>query len=433
MELAYGFWGVIMLPASFFLRQALEKLMIISEKQWKRLLLLLSCWLLLGMVIYIGDPVNILLTISFFLLSVQIACEGSFWKKITIGLMFSSSIFAFSALRDNFLLSLDFRYRNPGLTRLAVTLCTLPFSFFMYMGIRKFAPERDYKLSDSMWKLLSLLTMTPIGIVLSVVVLHDGRCTHSMDAGFNLDYLVLFMIALFSVVGLLWAVTVLAKQQRLEEENMLAEINRSYYESMEQQHFAIRRLKHDLANHLSVMMAMPERQREAYIRRLSEDSEVIRPLQYCRDATVNAVLSVKEEQMNRYQIRLEAEIDIPKELPFEKTDVCALFANALDNAAEACGKLEEDKRKVFLKSKAQKGLFCLEVTNPVDSDTEDSGDNTISGIWKEGRFPQTSKSDKENHGIGLRSMKGIVERYHGAMEIKTEEGAFEVFLYLPME
>lgn len=60
-------------------------------------------------------------------------------------------------------------------------------------------------------------------------------------------------------------------------------------------------------------------------------------------------------------------MDIPKELPYEKVDICALFANAIDNAAEACVKLEKKERKIVLKSKAKKGLFCMTVTNPAPS------------------------------------------------------------------
>ena len=142
--------------------------------------------------------------------------------------------------------------------------------------------------------------------------------------------------------------------------------------------------------------------------------------------------------MKRYHIDLKTEIEIPGELPFEKTDVCALFANVLDNAVEACRKLDEDRREIFLKSKAQKGLFCLEVTNPVlkseiygeDREKEDvRPDSKLrNGAW----IPATSKPDKENHGLGLRSVKEVAERHHGAVELKMEEGWFEVFLYMPL-
>lgn len=430
---------IIMPLAAFLFKRTMEKLIVVSGKPWKRLLMLFACWLLQGMVIFIGDAVNILLTIPFFLLVVQIACEGSFWKKLTMGLMFSSTVFAFSALRDNFLLPPHKIFIERGRNLFTTTLCTTAFAFALYLGIRKFAPDRDYRLSDTMWRLLLLLTITPVGIILSVVVLHNSKLDRFGNGGSDLVYFALFAVALFSIIGLLWTVTVLARQQKLEEQNMMAEINRSYYETMEEQHFAIRRLKHDLTNHLSTMMAMPEMERESYIRNLVEDGTVTRALQYCGDVTVNAVLSVKEEQMKRYHIHLKTEIEIPDELPFEKTDVCALFANVLDNAVEACRKLEADRREIFLKSKAQKGLFCLEVTNPVmkseiygeDREKEDVRPDSKSrnGAW----IPATSKPDKENHGLGLRSVREIAERHHGAVELKMEEGWFEVFLYMPLE
>ena len=45
----------------------------------------------------------------------------------------------------------------------------------------------------------------------------------------------------------------------------------------------------------------------------------------------------------------------------------------------------------------------------------------------------TSKPDKENHGFGLKIMQEITARYHGELEWKTEDGIFQLFLYMPLE
>lgn len=438
----------------------MKKLITVSDKRWKRFTLWLSCFLLLGMIIYIGDWGNILPTVLFFLFIIWITCEGSSWKKAAIGLMYGSTVLSFNVLRDNVILTVDIRWDFGRESMIAAALFSLLLALLLYLAIRKFAPDRDYHLSDSLWKLLILLTLTPFGIVLSLVLLNtEGAGVLNRTAGghgFAYDRFVLLLLALLSFIGLFRAVIVLARQQQLEQQSMLAEINRSYYESMEQQHFAIRRLKHDLANHLAVAAALPEGQREDYIKSLLEDNAFGRSLRYCADPVVNAVLTVKEEQMSRYDIRLEAQIDIPQELPFDKTDICALFANVLDNAAEACRHLDESKRHVRVKSRAQKGLFCLEVTNPVgnvekrlqnpETGTEKesiySGDKEERNLGSDGeernrkkekeQLPPTTKADKENHGFGLRSMKEIVERNHGAMEIGAEEESFEVFLYMPL-
>lgn len=443
--------------AAYLLLQGMKKLIAVSEKRWKQAVLWGSCWLLLAMIIYLGDWANILPTVLFFLLVIRAVCEGSIWKKAAIGLMYSSTILSFNVLRDNFVLTTDVKWNHPTACMIIEGLLSLSVALCLYLAIGKYAPDREYHLSDSLWKLILLLNATPFGIVLSVVLLtttEEERIWMKMPDGFKgYNILVLLLLSLLSFIGLFQAVIVLARQQQLEEQNMLAEVNQSYYAAMEEQHFAIRRLKHDLANHLAVAVTLPETQREDYIKSLMEDSAFSRSLRYCADPIVNAVLTVKEEQMSRYGIRLEARIDIPKELPFEKTDICALFSNALDNAGEACRRLPEAQRDVRVKSRARKGLFCLEVTNPVEvvenrqspqtgtaRICDDNGgahvfvEDRVEGRWERGkdRLPPTTKADKENHGFGLRSMKEIAERNHGAMEIRAEGGRFEVFLYMPL-
>lgn len=430
----YIYWYTISTCNAWLIMHTMAHLIELSEKRRKRLLLLVSCFVLSCMVIFIGDPFNILTTIPFFLAAVLLTCKGSFWKKITIGLMFVSIVFSFNALRDNYLYAFIRPSAFAGFDQIIPGVVSCLFSSFLYIGIGKFAPDQDYELSDSMWKLLLLLTATPVGVVLSVVVLFNSYD----DAGFasipsHYEYAALLTIALLSFISLLWCVTVLARQRKLEQQGVFMEINRKYYESLEQQQFEIRRLKHDLANHLQVLSALPEEQRDAYIRDLTENTAVTQPLSYCGDATVNAVLSVKKNLMARYGIRMEMSVDIPKELPFDKTDICALYANALDNAAEACMKLEETRRAVTLKSTAQKGLLCLEVSNPIP-DTAGLSDSpsALSGALQSGHIPPTSKTDKTNHGYGLKGMKEIVERYHGKMELDSVDGVFDLFLYIPL-
>lgn len=415
--------------SSCLLLCAMEKMITRSSKRFTRPLMVFSSLLLTAMVIYIGDPANILLTIPFFLFTIWLSFEGNFLKKLTIGLMFASTVFSFNALRDNYLVNTTQRFLFRKSSMLTCSISSLIFTAFLYLTIKKFAPRKHYELSENMWKLLLLLTATPIGIVLSIVILYDRNIQFSPQLFYpQREYAILLIIALLSFIGLLLTVSALAEQQEQNRRIMFADINRSYYEAMEQQNFEIRRLKHDMANHLQILSALPEEKRDVYIRKLSENSVFTQTLHYCGDTTVNAVLSVKESFMKRNHIRMTYHIDIPEELPFDKTDICALFANALDNAAEACCLLEESKRKIILESKAQKGLFCLKVQNPV----METDDHLIYHSSKSASFPATSKRDKKRHGLGLKSIAEIVSRYQGSLEVQIKGGVFEVFLYMAM-
>ena len=439
-------FAAILLSAWLVMR-SISHLIRISEKRLRRFLLFFGCSILASMIIFIGDPFNILATTPVFLAIVLLTCEGSIWQRITIALMFSNTIFSFSALRDNYIHDLLFPPELYGVTVFisgdspiidlfsevsaqhgysVSSLTTLPFALVLYLCTKKFAPDKDYTLSDSMWRLLFLLTITPLGIVLAVVTLFRSDNLY-IDIFVHREYGVLLLISLFAILSLLWCVTVLAKQRKLEQQNMFAETNRKYYEAMEQQHFEVRRLKHDLANHIQVLSALSEEKRAAYAEELSGNAAFSHSLSYCGDSTVNAVLTVKKSVMERCHIRVNMEIEIPAQLPYDKTDLCALYANALDNATEACMKLEEPQREICVKSKAGKGIFCLEVSNP-DPDAGKSGSvnqtKKRAGSLSEKRSKHspllpTSKPDKPNHGFGLQSIQEIVKRYHGRLEVKT--------------
>lgn len=461
-------WLCISLCCAWLIMHSMEYL--ISLKQHKRHLnrcaMLIACLILSSAIIFISDPFNIIATTLFFMAVVLISCDGSFWKKLTLGAMYASTILSFNALRDNYLKPLfeileiilfperQIRYDEYVMELLsrdfietASIFANFLFSLLLYVCTRKSAPDKDYTLSDHLWKLILLLTAAPCSIVVSLSALfgHGDHYYLLLSHYFLMpvEYLPILLIAISSFVILLRCITVLARQQKLEQQSMLTEINRKYYESMEQQHFEIRRLKHDLANHLQVLSALPESQRNLYLKNLTENTSALQSLSYCKDSTVNAVLTVKKSFMEQHGISMDLSLDIPGELPFDKTDICALYANALDNAAEACMKLPVAERKIILKSKARKGLCCLKISNPVSAAFKDTpawaGSEPLQApprrsknAAQTGALPATSKSDKVNHGFGLRSIKEIVEKYCGSLELKTENNVFNLFLYIPL-
>ena len=144
----------ILLCSSWLIMHAMEYLIKIADGRFKRFLMLIICWVLSGMVIFTGDSFNILASTLCFLITIFITCEGSLWKKITIGTMFANTILSFNALRDNYLTSLidiveQFKYPqmqmsydgstsvilypNPAL--IIHALMSLQFSFLLYIGI----------------------------------------------------------------------------------------------------------------------------------------------------------------------------------------------------------------------------------------------------------------------------------------------------------
>ena len=93
----------VLLLSGWLVMHAMSYLIPVSAKKLPRLFLFFGCLLLCSMTIFIGDPFNILATTPVFLIIVAFTCNGALWQRITIGLMFSSTILSFNALRDNYI------------------------------------------------------------------------------------------------------------------------------------------------------------------------------------------------------------------------------------------------------------------------------------------------------------------------------------------
>lgn len=429
MEAAW--WIVAVTLGAWFVYLTVGCLLKVKEKRWKRILLFGGCHITLMMIIYIGDLYNLPPALAILTGCIFLACEGTALKKTVIALLIASTVFAFNGWYDN---GLVFLWDERGYVlknRCLFAAERLVFAFLMYLTVRSFHIDRELELAASYLRLLLCLCLAPLGIIVSLILFRSPFYT-SRDNTMLADE-VLFLIAGFSFIGLLWAIKVLGRQQELEREHLCARYNQKYYEELEQQQFEIRRLRHDLSNHLQTLLTLPEEKKNGYIREMLASSGVARTVRYSEDVTVNAVLSAKAALMEQKNICFCHQITIGQELCFAKPDICSLLANALDNAAEGCLRLDRQERRVWLTVKADKGILAAEVKNTCEKSMAAEKGKSM----RLSHLPDTTKKDGKHHGLGLRSIQSIVKKYGGSMEIRREvwqqEGTelFILFFYLP--
>ena len=123
------------------------------------------------------------------------------------------------------------------------------------------------------------------------------------------------------------------------------------------------------------------------------------------------------------QAGLEADISVslPEKLPVADPDLCALFGNALDNAAEAAQ--DAPDKRVTVRARADKGLLMLRVRNAYMGERQQAADGLFA----------TTKADRRAHGLGLRGMREIAARYGGTLETTAQDGVFELIACLPLQ
>lgn len=193
-------------------------------------------------------------------------------------------------------------------------------------------------------------------------------------------------------------------------ENMTA-----YYEQISKKDEELRRFKHDSKNLLLGLYSMLEandiEQAKEYIKSMEEvyqsSSHDFNSGNYIADALMSTKKSIAEQ----YHIKIDFEGFIPAQ-KIKDTDLCIFLTNILDNAIEACQKIQGE-RYIHIKSSIVKHMWIIIVSNPINNRVE-IVNNTI----------ETTKEDKKIHGYGLLNIRRVVEKYHGQMKINCEKGKF---------
>ncbi|MEA4919651.1 MAG: GHKL domain-containing protein [Clostridiaceae bacterium] len=401
----------VMMTAGFFSRfvtaflilRIMEQFLPVRKKRWAKPVSYLGCLFFTSMAIFVGDPINLPGAFLGFGCVVFLCCEGNWLQRLSMTLILSSIGFSLNALLDSAFV----------LYRIDLLKCLVWLT--IYLTLSRFAPKQEYDLPTRLWTLVDVLTLTPLAATFITVLLGN------IEGGSREPrvYLLLPVVTLTSI-GLLWAVVVLARQQKLEQEKGFYEMNRIYYRNLEQEQFQVRRLRHDMANHLQTMSALPEPQLRDYLNELIHSPVMNHTQKSCENRIANIVLASKTAIMEQHQIRSEVEVSVPQKISIQDSDLCAVFANSLDNAIEACDKLPEDQRHISIKARTDKGLFVLKVQN-----------SSCEKIVLENGTPVTTKQDKHSHGFGLAGIREIAARYGGSVEITEEEGMFTLLVYFP--
>ncbi len=177
--------------------------------------------------------------------------------------------------------------------------------------------------------------------------------------------------------------------------------------------FAIYR--HDFRHHLnyinSCITEYKLEEASAYIQQTVEAMDHMKLMQYSQNEPLNLILSAYVSKAKEKEITIKVSVSVHDFERFQMTDLCSLLANALENAINACVLLEtEAERYIKLRMYEKNNKLCIDVRNsyaiePVFEDT----------------LPISSC---EGHGIGVKSIVHVIEKYEGVYRFFAKDGTF---------
>ena len=210
------------------------------------------------------------------------------------------------------------------------------------------------------------------------------------------------------------------------EENLLKEkvdIQYNYYLNLQESQDRVKRLYHDMNNHMLCIKSMSSEQEDLnnYIDGISKNLNEFKEIYNTGNMILDIILNEKKAKCNENNISFSCDINFSKCSFIEMTDVCSIFSNILDNAIEACNKINNDEKYIKIRGTVVKSYYVIRCENSKMNKVKIKNNKII-----------TSKKDKFIHGIGLKSVKSSLKKYDGELEIEDFESEFLLQIYIPI-
>lgn len=200
---------------------------------------------------------------------------------------------------------------------------------------------------------------------------------------------------------------------KLAQENHLLAMESQRYQELRAYVEHTRVLRHDFRQHLHVICGLAESgqvgELQKYLRRYEGELSSARPT-ICANAALDAIAGHYDLQARRAQIPVTWQISLPESLPLPEEELCMMLGNLLENAVRASGVLPQEKRRIHV---------TAQMLSPA-----------MLGLIVENTYDARPNATPAGQGIGLTSVKAVVQKYAGQMTVEREDGLFRVSILL---
>ena len=282
--------------------------------------------------------------------------------------------------------------------------------------------------------LLAVVAVTDVanwGACYGILVRSGGNMGIYYDQIFSYTgFCVLTVLSMFAVGSYLCGMERICLEQKKSEQY---HSRIAAYKMLEEQYSRSERLRHDLKNHIIALRGLLENKdwekMKCYLDNMADSADLRAGEEITGNRVVDILLYQKRKSAEERNIIWECDAQVPKICCINEFDLCVLFGNILDNAVEACERLQSRSSHcdmqpfIIVRAEIVKKCFLLEVKNSVNmaEKHETESADRISG-----------RQNQEGHGIGLLNVSDVVHRYNGVMSTEIQDGAFTISILVPL-
>lgn len=377
----------------------------------------------------LGIVISILIIYIYSIISLRGACiQKLFWAIFIMLLIMGVTAVVFNV--EGYLIGktyLDLVAQKNLHRFVGVIVIQIVLFYLTRFIIQRMKKDSNYSLKWNEWFVLLIIPVISI-FTMSFVALISINAEHEMSR-------IQQIFSIMSVLGILitnfLVYALYIKLQRDHERQLEYEILQQVLKSQEKSveetkmlYQSIRHIRHDLKQHFEVALTMlhSEKYSEAveYLEKYNDMVlDGISNKVFCNNDVVNYILNSKTKICNDQGIKTYIFIanDVPK---ISDLDICVLLGNALDNAIEGISSI--GKKEIHVELRVNANFFMISVRNSIYNSILENNPKLLS-----------TKNEKEQHGLGILSMKEVVKKYNGSIEFTEQDKQFccDILLDIP--
>ena len=221
--------------------------------------------------------------------------------------------------------------------------------------------------------------------------------------------LLFLSISIFAVYPVIFSniknMTEVAMKRETEQQNKLLLLQ---IENENLQMAADRMARHDRRHHNLVLLEFANKNDietvKDYLKTLVDDaSDSLGEINYCKNPTINTVLSVYEKKAKDAGIKVKISARAGNDIPVSPKDMVIVIANLFENAINATKKLKSKEKIIDVDIREKETRLLVKIENPCKTNL---------------------KFDEVDYGIGISSVITTTEKYEGMYDFTAQDGTF---------
>lgn len=309
---------------------------------------------------------------------------------------------------------------QQGFYRLGIMIISETMVLYIYLFIKyKLKLENIFLANKSYYILITAILSFNI-ISLTIVIWMYGNIKFvNNDGNFHILLITICITSLSLLEFLLFSKIFKNAKKEVEKDKLLYQyqIENKHYSQINELLDEMRIIRHNLKNSLIIMDTYNKSNQkdklQKYIDDLMANTNVFVVPQIDNENIITSFLSYKTEQAHASGIKVSVDNRLTQPINIDKTDICQVIGNIMDNAIEANEK--NSIRYINISIYDRDSYLIITSENP-----------TNEPLLKKDNLILTSKKDKKNHGLGLRSIQKIAEKYEGSVQAEVLDGIFNI-------